>query len=122
MFYRAALDISDDQIKSNSRFYSCIRFVSDTCTPAVFYFNNEWLKQEALVRAGINTDGLLPAQIELLKERDLYPKNPKALEQPNLVYLKEGSWETAADPETGKRSGLVIPKREFIRKRWPAGT
>lgn len=49
-----------------------------------------------------------------LREQNLLPKDPKALDMPALVYLQEGSWESPPDPGTGARSGLVIPKREFI--------
>ncbi|NDV51355.1 hypothetical protein [Salipiger sp. PrR003] len=93
VFYRAALDIGENTAPPNRSFLSCMRFVADVATPAVFYLNNEWVKQEAL---------------------GLYQGNPKALEIPALVYLKEGSWEKPADSETGAMSGIVVPKREFV--------
>ncbi|WP_170369635.1 hypothetical protein [Ruegeria arenilitoris] len=114
MFHRAALDISDRHKKPDPRFYSCVRFVADSCTPAVFYLNEEWLKHRNLEDAGISVDDLLPAQIELLKKRNLYPEKSNAPQQPALVYLEEGAWEKPVDPETGAMSGLVVPNREFV--------
>ena len=106
MFYKAALDISERGKKPNHRFYSCVKFVSDACTPAVFYLNKEWATHDILEDSGIDVSNLVPAQLNLLKERDLLPENPKALDSPALVYLEEGSWEKHADPETGA-SGLI---------------
>lgn len=114
VFYRAALDIGENSIPPNRRFLSCMRFVADVATPAVFYLNSEWAKREALVALGWNPDRVSLAQEKILKSYDLFPGNPKALEAPALVYLEEGSWEKPADPETGTMSGLVVPEREFV--------
>lgn len=114
VFYRAALDIGEKSVPPNRPFLSCMRFVADVATPAVFYFNNEWVKREALDALGWAPDQLSVAQESILKSHDLYPGSPKTLKAPALVYLEEGSWEKPADPETGAMSGLVVPKREFV--------
>jgi hypothetical protein len=83
-------------------------------TPAVFYLNSEWSKQEIIQGFGMDAGNLSPAQRRILNEHDLLPGDPKYLEMPALVYLIEGSWEKPADPEAGAMSGLVVPKREFV--------
>lgn len=114
MFYRAALDINKENGPPNNRFISCIRFVADEATPAVFYLNSEWSKQETLGELGINPKRISEKQKRILEELDLYPSDAKSLEMPALVYLKEGAWEQTPDPETGAMSGLTVPKREFV--------
>lgn len=91
-----------------------MRFVADAAIPAVFYLNSEWTKREALDALGWPPDQLSATQENILKTRDLYPRNPEALRMPTLVYLEEGAWEKPADPKTGAMTGLVVPKREFV--------
>jgi hypothetical protein len=124
MFYNAALDMNDRNGRPNKRLYSCIRFVADTCNPAIFYFNDEWARAEvsdaiAEVRGefarklGIDIERLLPsASASLRGPNDHSTRSVSPM--PALVYLKEGAWETPADPETGARSGLVVPSRELV--------
>jgi hypothetical protein len=114
LFYRAALDISERNGGANRRFLSCVRFVADVATPAVFYLNSEWAKTDGLRSLGWDINNLTTIQRQVLAEYDLEPGDRKALESPALVYLVEGSWEKPADPETGAKSGLVVPKREFV--------
>ena len=114
MFYRAALDIGEHSVPPNRQFLSCMRFVADAAIPAVFYLNSEWTKREALDALGWPPDQLSATQENILKTRDLYPRNPEALRMPTLVYLEEGAWEKPADPKTGAMTGLVVPKREFV--------
>lgn len=114
MFYRVALDVGENSAPPNRPFLSCMRFVADVATPAVFYINSEWSKQEALDALGLPPDRLSVAQEEIIKSLDLFLTNPKALEAPALVYLKKESWERPANAETGARPGLVVPKREFV--------
>ncbi len=114
MFYRAALDIRENNTSSNRSLLSCIRFVADVATPAVFYLNHEWTKLEALDTLGLDSARLTVSQKEFLGSHDLLPGDPKALGMPTLVYLENGSWERPTDPKTGAMSGLVVPKREFV--------
>ncbi|WP_155947141.1 hypothetical protein [Pseudorhodobacter ferrugineus] len=114
MFYRAALDINEKNGLLNKRFLSCIRFVADIATPAVFYLNSEWSKRETLGALGIDVKRLSESQKRILEEADLFPGDAKSLEMPALVYLQEGSWEQSPDPETGAMLGLTVPKREFV--------
>nr|WP_319949030.1 hypothetical protein [uncultured Shimia sp.] len=108
------MDIGENSVPPNKQFLSCMRFVAGVATPAVFYLNKEWTKRESLDALGWIPDQLSTRQENILKTHDLYMENPKALEMPALVYLKEGSWEKPADPDTGAMSGLVTPKREFV--------
>ena len=119
MFYKAALDINEKNGPPNKRFLSCVRFVADEVTPAVFYLNSEWSKLYTLNKIGIELAHISEEQRREIEKRvaekfDLNPRDPKALEMPALVYLQEGSWERSPDSETGARSGLVVPKREFV--------
>lgn len=114
MFYRAALDINKKNGPPNNRFISCIRFVADEATPAVFYLNSEWSKRETLGEMGINPKRISEKQKRILEELDLYPGDAKSLKMPALVYLKEGAWEQTPDAETGTMSGLTVPNREFV--------
>lgn len=114
MFYRAALDIGEREVEPNRRFLSCVRFVADVATPAVFYLNAEWSKMDAVRSMGWEINSLTAIQREILEEQDSYPVDPKGLQAPTLVYLVEGSWEAPANQEKGALSGLVIPKREFV--------
>ncbi len=114
MFYRAALDINEKNGPPNKRFMSCVRFVADIATPAVFYLNSEWAKRDTLGEFGIDVKRLSNAQKRILEEADLYPDASKPLEMPALVYLREGAWEQSPDPDTGAMSGLTVPKREFV--------
>lgn len=114
MFYKAALDLNEKNGPPNKRFISCVRFVADDATPAVFYLNTEWTKREALGWVGLDSKQI-PEELEpILTKYDLYPGDEKSLEMPALVYLKEGAWEQTPDPETGAMSGLKVPKREFV--------
>lgn len=114
MFYRAALDINKENGPPNQRFISCVRFVADVATPAVFYLNSAWSRQEVLGALGIDPKEVSETQKRILEEADLYPGDSKSFEMPALVYLKEGAWEQSPDPKTGAMSGLTVPKREFV--------
>lgn len=114
MFYNAALDINEKNGTPNRRFMSCVKFVADVVTPAAFYLNAEWSKLERLKALGIEHESLSEEQKRVLQEIDLLPVDSNSLEKPTLVYLKEGSWDAAPDLETSTRSGLVVPKREFV--------
>lgn len=114
LLFKAALDVSEKFGPSNRPFLSCVRFVADEVTPAVFYLNDEWAKHEAIRSLNWRADGLSPAQRVILKQNDLLPSNTSRLDSPTLVYLIEGSWAIPPSEETGLRSGLVVPKREFI--------
>lgn len=114
VFYRVALDIGEHSIPPNRRFLSCMRFVADVATPAVFYLNHEWAKREMLAEMGLAPARLSATQVEILKSNDLLPGDPKALEMPALVYLQDGSWDKPISSENGMMSGLVVPKREFV--------
>jgi hypothetical protein len=114
LFYKAAIDIDTKKQPLNKRFISCVRFVADEATPAVFYINTEWSKQNTLQTLNWHPDSLTPIQARIVEEMDLLPKDPKALDSPTLVYLVEGSWSDPADPKTGAKSGPIVPKREFV--------
>ena len=119
MFYKAALDILDREGKPDLRFYSCVRFVADSCSPAVFYVNDIWSKHEeqnAYVEGFESAlDGLPSQLVERVKEQAFLPmKSAEVIDSPVLVYLKAGSWDQPPDPDAGRRDGLVVPKREFV--------
>lgn len=114
MFNKVALDINDKKGPVNRRFYGCVRFVADKCTPAVFYVSKNWASDELLRSAGIDVNALSPEQETYLKQQDLYPDVPHDRNTPALVYLEEGAWELPEDPNTGLRNGLVVPKREMV--------
>ncbi|MCD9148487.1 hypothetical protein [Pseudophaeobacter flagellatus] len=114
MFYKAALDINEKNGPPNKRFISCVRFVADEATPAVFYLNSEWAKRDVLSGMGVDPKRIPEELKPILKQHDLDPGDEKSLEMPTLVYLKEGAWERTPDSETGTMSGLTVPKREFV--------
>ncbi|MFV1875504.1 hypothetical protein [Nioella sp.] len=119
MLYKAALDLRNAGGKPDLRFYSCVRFVADSCSPAVFYVSKNWSTQQvqkAYLDGYVSgLTGLPSREVERLKERVLQThKAAEEVKRPVLVYLKAGSWDQPADPETGHREGLVIPKREFV--------
>jgi hypothetical protein len=114
LFYRVALDIGENNGLLNKRFLTCVRFVADVATPAVFYVNAEWSKQTVLQTLGWSAGNLSTTQKRILEELNMAPGNPKSLEMPTLAYLVEGSWEKPVDPDTSARSGLMFPKREFV--------
>lgn len=109
-FQSAIVDIEKLITPEQKRFYSCMRFVADSCIPAAFYLHDEWSKVEAVSALGISLDNPSRMEVELLKELNFPTEFPKD-GMPKIAYIHYNSWSQDRNLE---KIPINIPNNELI--------